>query len=39
MHRVRVAGRVALVVAIIVASGFTGWTGQKVQEEDDARLQ
>jgi hypothetical protein len=25
MHRVRVAGRVALVVAVVVASGFAGW--------------
>jgi len=26
MHRVRVAGRLALVVAVIVASGFAGWS-------------
>lgn len=26
MDRVRVAGRVALVVAVIVASGFAGWS-------------
>jgi len=39
MHRVRGAGRVALVVAIIVASGFAGWTGQKVQKKDGSALQ
>ncbi len=26
MHRVRVAGRLALVVAVVVASGFAGWS-------------
>lgn len=39
MRRVRVADRVALVIAILVASGFAGWTGRKVQEEDGSALQ